>query len=159
MITPLSFFRAQKHWLPVLLWMGLIFALSTRLGTAANTSRFIEPLLRWLVPDIDRATMDVIHGLVRKGAHMTEYAILALLTLRAVRISWRDRPRNGFYATAGIALAIAAAYAATDEFHQCFVPGRTPSLGDVLIDSGGAAAGLAVAALIRRFQLVRRPSE
>ena len=106
-----------SRWLPVLLWAGVIFAfssipsLSTHLGT-------------W----------DLV---LRKLAHMAEYAVLALLLLRA----------TGSYAW-GFGLAVA--YACTDEFHQTFVRGRHGSPVDVGIDAVGALVGLALWRRARR---------
>jgi VanZ family protein len=139
--------RAHKHWLPVVLWMGFIFAMSTGLGEAEHTSRIIEPLLRWLMPQAAPETIAFTHFLVRKCGHFSEYAILALLVWRATGITLRPANPAGWLRVAGIALLVTAAYAATDEFHQCFVPDRTPSLGDVLIDSCGAFVALTVATL------------
>jgi VanZ family protein len=150
--------RAHKHWLPVILWMGFIFAMSTDLGSFAHTSRIIVPLLRWLKPDISPETIDLVQTLVRKGAHFTEYAILALLTLRAANISLQTGRTGNWAKAAGVALLVAALYAATDEWHQSFVPGRTASVYDVLIDTSGAFVALAVAALWRKSpsQIVNR---
>ncbi len=144
--------RIHKHWLPVVLWMGFIFVLSTSLGSAEHTSMIIEPLLRWLNPDISPENIDLVHTLVRKGGHLTEYAILALLTLRATSISLRTGQTGGWYKAAGIALLVAAAYAATDEWHQSFVPGRTASVYDVTIDTSGAFIALIVAAAWRKLR-------
>jgi VanZ family protein len=81
-------------------------------------------------------------AVIRKGGHVTEYAVLSMLCWRAVRPppggeagawSWRD---------AGIAMALAILFAVSDEFHQAFVPSRTASAWDVLVDACGAAAGL-----------------
>ncbi len=125
--------------------MGVIFALSSGLGGADHTSRFIGPLLRWLMPHAAPETIAQAHFLIRKAAHLTEYAVLALLTLRAVRRSLNSAAGDWSWKAAGLALLISAGYAATDEFHQTFVPGRTPSAGDVLIDSTGVALALAAA--------------
>ena len=72
----------------------------------------------------------------------SEYAILALLILRAIKLSLRPAARRWSWPRAGVALLIAAAYAATDEWHQSFVPSRTADLKDVLIDSSGALIGV-----------------
>jgi VanZ family protein len=109
----------MSKWLPVVLWAGVIFtfssipSLSTHLGT-------------W----------DYV---LRKLAHATEYAILAVLLVRA----------TGSYAWA---FALTVAYAATDEFHQTFVRGRHGTPVDVAIDAAGALVGLA----ILRRGIVRR---
>jgi hypothetical protein len=66
--------RFLKNWLPVLLWLGVIFLGSTDLMSAEHTSRFIVPFLRWLKPDISPESLASIHFIVRKGAHLSEYA-------------------------------------------------------------------------------------
>ena len=148
--------RAHQHWLPVMLWMGFIFVMSTEVGTASHTSRILGPLLKWLVPSISSEAIGIVHTLVRKGGHLTEYAVLALLGLRAVLRSQRGRNRApSFFRSACLAALISAAYATTDEFHQSFVPGRTASGYDVAIDTTGAVAALAAAAGWRR---IRRPA-
>jgi VanZ family protein len=105
-----------SRWVPVVAWAALIFALSSipSLSTGLGTWDYI----------------------LRKCAHMTEYAVLAVLLLRAC----------GSY---GWAWTGAVAYAATDEFHQTFVRGRHGSPIDVGIDAVGAALGLGVWAWLR----------
>jgi hypothetical protein len=100
---------ALSVWLPVVAWAAVIFALSSipNLGTGLG---FWDTLLR-------------------KGAHLTEYAILGALLLRALR-----RP--------GLSLTLGIAYAATDELHQHFVRGRHGSPIDVLLDSVGVTVGV-----------------
>ena len=109
--------RALSLWLPVVIWAAVIFTFSS-----------IPSLTTGL------GTWDTI---LRKGAHMTEYAILGLLLLRALG---RELP----------ALALGMGYAITDEIHQHFVGGRHASPVDVLIDTAGVAIGIFV--LSRLFQ-------
>ena len=118
---------------------------STDLLSAEHTSRFLTPILRWLKPDISPATIAQVHFLVRKAAHVTEYAILTGLLFRALRALM-----GGFWVRAAVALVPALIFALADEFHQSFVASRTPSLGDVFIDFGGALVGLVILALARR---------
>jgi VanZ family protein len=127
--------------------MGVIFVASSDTGSFEHSSRFIEPLLRWLFPTASSETIGLMHHFLRKAGHFSEYAILALLTLRALRLS---RPQRSFLNAVAIALVVAAGYAATDEYHQSFVPGRTAAAGDVLIDTAGAVTALAVVTLWRR---------
>lgn len=128
--------------------MAFIFTMSTDIGSAAHTSRVIEPFVQWLRPGASARDLDLAHFLVRKMAHVTEYAILATLIFRALRLTSPQRfvrrvDRRWAPASAlAIALALSAAYAATDEFHQRFTPGREPCVRDVLIDSSGALGGL-----------------
>ena len=140
--------RASKPWLSVILWMGFIFTMSTDLGSFDHTSRLLGLLLHWLLPHASPDTIGLLQHLLRKAGHFSEYAILALLLLRALESTLR--PGTHGYKALGLALLIAAAYAATDEFHQSFVPGRTASVGDVLIDLTGAFSALGGAAVWRR---------
>jgi len=103
--------RVLTVWLPVVAWAAVIFAFSSvpHLGTGLGT---------W----------DTI---LRKGAHVTEYAVLGALLYRAL-------------SREGLALAVGIAYAATDELHQHFVRGRHASPVDVAIDAVGVAAGMLI---------------
>jgi VanZ family protein len=125
-----------KYWLPVLLWMVFIFIGSTDLMSAEQTSRFIGPFLRWFSPDMTDATIASVQLVVRKCAHVTEYAILSALLLRALR--------QHLLAARSVAFVLAALYAVLDEFHQSFVPSRTGSPWDVVTDCIGAILGLIV---------------
>jgi VanZ family protein len=135
--------RFLTHWLPLLLWMGLIFGASTKLGSPENTSRFIVPFLLWLNPHMSWETIERVHHGVRKTAHAVEYAMLGFLIWRVVHsaaaLAWH-RPAWHFR----FALLLAALYAASDETHQIFVPGRQAAVRDVLLDTCGAGLGLAV---------------
>jgi VanZ family protein len=120
--------------------MAVIFFLSTDAGSAGHTSRILEPLIRWLKADISQQTVNAIHLYVRKSAHVSEYALLSILLFRALwALNRRGKPSFRY---ALVALLFAAAYAASDEYHQSFIPSREPSLSDVLIDTSGAFAGL-----------------
>ena len=74
-----------KYWLPVVLWMGLIFYGSTGVLSTQRTSRIIGPLLRWLNPGISDEAISALQTVVRKGGHLSEYSILAVLIWRARR--------------------------------------------------------------------------
>ena len=124
----------------MIIWTVVIFTASTDLMSAEHTSRFIGPFLRWLVPEISAATILAVQLFARKLAHITEYAILAALLLRALR----PAPEMAMTRAAGTAFIVAAGCAALDEFHQSFVVSRTGSPVDVLIDVGGVLIGLAI---------------
>jgi VanZ family protein len=129
------------HWLPPVLWMGVIMLLSTDTGSAAHTGELLLPLLHWLLPWASPGDLAAIHGLVRKGAHLTEYAILAALWYRAFTRGRRLTPPTAGWLAFGISLA----WATLDEWHQAFLPSRTSSATDVGIDGAGAAVALIVA--------------
>jgi len=116
-----------REWIPVLVWGAVIFTLSTSAFSAINTVKVIDPIIRFLIPGLSSASVEVCHMLVRKSAHFTEYGILFWLLIRGPMVR---RPY--------LALMLCVVYALTDEGHQVFVPGRTASLYDVALDSSGA---------------------
>jgi VanZ family protein len=141
-----------KYWLPVIVWLSLIFTASDDRASLQRSSRIIEPFLRWLLPHLTDDTVQLIVFLVRKCAHVTEYAVLALLVWRALRMPVRNDPRSWKWSEAFIALSCVALYAASDEIHQAFVPSRQGSLWDVLLDSVGAALGLLAVWAVGRWR-------
>ena len=134
--------RFLPDWMPAIAWMALIFLGSTDVLAAENTSRFLLPVLRWLDPGISWAAVDMIHTVIRKLSHVMEYAILAILLWRALGGS------NAFKRRIWILFALVwcacAIFAASDEFHQSFIPSRMPSVHDVMIDACGALLGLSI---------------
>ncbi len=137
-----------KRWIPTLFWMAWIFSASTDLMSAAHTSRFVEPLLRWLFHGISQDAVNGFHLVIRKCGHLTEYAVLGFLMWRACGPQDSQAGKRTDWARLRLALAISALYAATDEFHQTFVPSREGMVSDVMIDVCGAAIGLALTALV-----------
>src|SRR5947209_5414196 len=134
--------RFVRYWMPLIIWMTLIFIGSTDVLSAEHTSRFLVPFLRWLDPQISWAAVNSIQIVIRKVGHLTEYAILATLIWRALRSaeSWKRSTLILFT----VSLLGCAVFAATDEFHQSFIPSRTSSVNDVIIDICGAAIALAI---------------
>lgn len=123
---------------PAILWMGVIFLLSTDLFSQTHTGTVLLPLLGWLFPWAAPETLAFLHGSLRKLGHLTEYAVLATLWYRARvhrTVAWAPE-------AARFALLVAVGYAVTDEAHQALVASRTGSLLDVVIDAAGAAAAL-----------------
>ena len=137
--------RWLKNWWPATLWAILISSFSTETFTTENTSRIIIPALRWLLPSASPETLALIHYVIRKSAHFAEYFIFSLLLLRGFRAGNRA---YGLRLALTIILMVAG-YAALDEFHQLFVPGRGAAVSDVLLDTtGGATAQLIVAVVM-----------
>lgn len=116
---------------------------STDLMSAEHTSRFLTPFLRWLNPEISPVAVAQVHLLVRKAAHVTEYAILTGLLFRALR-----GLVGGFWWRAAVALVSAMIFAAADEFHQTFIPSRTGSIYDILVDYCGALTGILICRML-----------
>jgi VanZ family protein len=141
-----------QYWLPVLVWMSVIFTASSDTHSYEHSSRIIAPLLYWLFPHISADTVDWIVFIARKCAHLVEYSVFALLLWRAFRRPQKNNPRPWNWREAGIVLLIVALYAASDEFHQIFVATRTPRVHDVVLDTLGGAAGLLALWLIGRWR-------
>src|SRR5436309_15261698 len=76
--------RFLKYWLPLPIWLGVIFVGSTSVMSAEHTSRYIVPFLLWLKPGMSPMAIWTILVVARKCAHVTEYAILALLLWQAL---------------------------------------------------------------------------
>lgn len=131
-----------KYWLPPLVWLAVIFSASSDTKSYEHTSRFFEPFLHWLFPQMPQARVELIHHLVRKTGHLTEFALLALLLWRAIRQPQKNDSRPWRWDEAGLSLSIVFLYAASDEFHQIFVALRTALVSDVIIDTTGGAIGL-----------------
>ena len=141
-----------KYWLPVLLWMALIFTASSDNHSFARSSRILAPLLHWLFPQMPQDTVNFIVLFARKGAHLTEYAVLALLLWRAVRRPVKNDSRPWNWPETRLVLLSVALYAASDEFHQQFVPSRDSAVHDVFIDTAGGAAGLFALWMVGRWR-------
>jgi VanZ family protein len=133
---------------PVLLWILVIYVGSSAELSASNTSRVIRPLLLWLFPDITEPALLSAHFYVRKAAHFTEYAVLALLAARALLGSAREGVRRNW---AALSFAFVAACALLDEFHQSFLSARTGTIYDSLLDMIGGACALAAVGLYLRL--------
>ena len=125
---------------PLVLWAILIFIGSGDVLSGSHTSILLRAV-QWLFPNVRDESLAVFHLLVRKAGHLTEYAILATLAARAFRTSSHDLLRRHWF---WVSLLLAIAYALTDEFHQSFVPSRTASVYDSLIDSAGALIALII---------------
>jgi VanZ family protein len=126
-----------QRWLPVVVWATFISWFSTDAFSARSTNSYIDPVLRFFFGELTPAGFRLAHSIVRKSAHLTEYAVLAMLTVRAQTTPGERVPRLVLLRT----LVYCAVYALIDEGHQTLVPSRTGSPIDVLIDTTGAALG------------------
>ncbi len=127
-----------KPWLAALLWLGLIAFESTNALSAAKTTRILYPLLHFLL-GLDPIRFLTWHFILRKTGHVIGYAVLSLLFYRAwnVTILVRGDPRWSIV-WARIAFTMTALVASLDEWHQTFLPSRTGTVHDVLLDSTAA---------------------
>jgi VanZ family protein len=147
-LAPGSFINRFSRYAPPIIWAMLIFIGSSSLLSANNTSSFLARPLHFLFPGVSETTLLILHFTLRKAGHFTEYAILAALVARALRTSSRQILRNRWFL---LSLLVIVVYALSDEFHQSFVPSRTASIYDSMIDSAGGLFGL----LFARWRLKR----
>ena len=147
--------RLLKTWIAAILWLIVIAIESTNLASSHNTSRILYPLLHFLL-GMDYAHFEHWHFFIRKGGHVFGYCLLCILLFRA----WRETLpimmgakwtlRWAILAVLGTALV-----ASLDEWHQSFLPSRTGTPWDVLLDT---CAGIAVQILLAIYYSWRRRS-
>ncbi len=146
-----------KYWLPVLGLMAVIFFASGDRLSFEHSSRVLGPLVRWLFPRLTPQQLHLIHVAARKGAHVTEYALLAALVWRAFRGSLGQIRAPWQWSHAAATLGVVIPYALLDELHQSLIPSRQGSLADVVIDTAGACLALAIAWLVVRWRQRSQP--
>ena len=126
------------YWLPVVVWAAIIIQATGRTFDAPHTSGWLANFLRDVGMHFTDRTLGVINTVIRKGGHLTAYALMAALSFRAVR-----EGRSGFILRwALIALAITVCVASTDEFLQSFTPTRGSSVWDVVLDTFGGTLAM-----------------
>ena len=136
-----KFPRFVSHYLPLIAWLAFISFASSDNFNAGNTSRIIGPLIIWLFPNTSPETLAVVHFITRKIAHFTEYALLGFLAARAFRTSPHPAIGQRWFL---ICVTLVVVYALLDEYHQSFVPSRTASIFDSLIDMAGGLTALII---------------
>jgi VanZ family protein len=126
------------RWAPVALWASFILFFSSGHFSSSNTSQILGPLLQWFVPAISVQQIELIHFLIRKFAHWANYFVLGALTMRAFY-----NPALGTWEKRHVlwTILIILVLASADEFHQAFVPARSASAVDVMIDLFGGICG------------------
>jgi VanZ family protein len=122
-------------WLPIVVGIGVIALESTTLFSSQQTSGPLRSLYQALFGPVGNLEWGTIHFYIRKSGHFLGYGLLALAWLRAW---WMTLPKSVFLTDAVLALLGTAMTASADELHQTFLPGRTGTPWDVLIDCTGA---------------------
>jgi VanZ family protein len=133
-------------WAPAAIAVAVICVESTETFSSQNTSSWLRPIFQYLVGAISDSTWDSFHHLLRKSGHFVGYGTVGFTFLRAwlhtlARSGWRRGPAAllSWRVEASIlAIFSTAIVASCDEFHQTFLPGRTGSPVDVLLDTAGA---------------------
>ena len=139
--------QAGRDWLPPLLWMAVMLVLSTDSFAAEPTGEVRWHVCSGLALHVTYAQYALLHVLTRKAAHLTAYALLAGLLLRALRAGaagarhWR---------WAGLSFVLVVLHAGLDEDHQAYTQYRTGSVADSVLDRSGGLIALALLWLKRR---------
>src|SRR5208282_4350497 len=132
-------------WIAAILWLIVIAIESTALLSSHNTSRILYPILHFLF-GLDWDRFEVWHIYIRKTGHVVGYGILSILLFRAWRATLPDMSSaNWTLRWANIAILGTAFVASLDEWHQSFIPSRTGTYRDVILD---ACAGIGAQALV-----------
>jgi VanZ family protein len=129
-----------RRFLPALGWLTLVLFLGSAWFGAQQTQRWVVPVLRALAPSATSADLQAAHAVTRKVAHVTEYSVLALLWLHAVRAGGRGSLRTASW----IALLVCVGCAFVDEAHQSMLLTRTGSAADAVLDSLAALTALMI---------------
>ncbi len=124
------------YWMPAVLWAAVVLCASSDLFSSQHSGDWLgEIIITVIGHPLPPRQFNVLHFLVRKASHLTEYAILGALLFRALRGD--ERGWRAGWAAGAVALALCVAV--SDEWHQMFVVSRTSSAWDVLLDGVGAA--------------------
>lgn len=141
--------KRMLSWLPAIFLMIIIFVFSSKPADISGQSsleitEFVystyESITGQAKSDEDRIkTLEDLDYFVRKGAHITEFAVLAVAIAWPL---WLSSLKG--YGLAAMTIGLTAFYASSDEFHQTFIPGRSGEIRDVMIDTIGAVIGFIV---------------
>ena len=135
------------RWMPVIIWAGVIFYMSTRTFGSSFSNRFLADILNFFHVEVSRHTFYLLATGFRKLGHFTEYGIFAIFLYHALG----DENRSAWNSRKALAcILLAALYSLTDEFHQRFVPNRGPSIVDCGFDTIGATLGIMIVYLVNK---------
>ena len=136
-----------RAWLPVILGTTLIAFTSSSAFSAQHTSGPFRWIYEHLCGHVTNNQWGRIHTYMRKSCHFLGYAVFGLFWLRAW---WLTLPRARFLQDATLAVLGSGLVASADEFHQHFIPTRTGSPWDVLLDCSGALSVQLIAYIFLR---------
>jgi len=152
--------QALKAWIAAILWLIVIAIESTKYLSAHNTSRFLYPVLHFLF-GMQKARFEYWHFYMRKGGHVFGYGLLSILLFRA----WRETlpsisGARWTFRWSSIALLGTALVASLDEWHQSFIPSRTGTWKDVVLDTcAGLVAQILILLFVKWFPAARKRRE
>lgn len=147
--------RGARHaidvWWPVAVSIAVIAMESQEFMGANHTSPFLRPIWQAIFGNVSDARWEILHHYIRKSGHFVGYGLVGLAWLRAW---WMTLPLSRFRTDAALAMLGTATMASLDEWHQAFLPNRTSSPWDVLLDCMGA---LVLQTLVYVFVRITRP--
>ena len=147
--------RILKVWLPSAIWLAVIVTESTNLGSSDHTSRILYPIFHYLF-GMDPAQFATWHILLRKTGHFVGYFTLSVLLFRSWRASFPRLSTRWCLQWATLAFLGTVLVAALDEWHQTFLPSRTGTVRDVILDSFAGLVAQIALFVILQMQYVRR---
>jgi VanZ family protein len=138
-----------RVWLPSAIWVAVIVAESTNLGSSEHTSRILYPIFRFLF-EMDPARFAVWNALLRKTGHFVGYFTLSVLLFRSWRATFPRLSTRWCLQWATLAFLCTSLVAILDEWHQSFLLSRTGTFRDVILDgSAGFVAQITLFAILR----------
>jgi len=144
--------RIIKVWLPSAVWLAVITVESTNLGSMEHTGRILYPIFDFLF-HMDPAKFEIWHALLRKTGHVVGYFTLSVLFFRSWRATFPRLSTRWCFAWATVGLLSTALVATIDEWHQSYLPSRTGTVRDVILDTSAA-----LVAQIALFVILRNES-
>ena len=141
--------RITRYWIPVLVMLMVQYSFSTSAFSSDETSRFVVPVLKFLLRNPTAEQLQFWHHVIRKAAHVTEYCILGLLVYRAFKVDVAKSSK-----VAVLTVMFVAAAATFDEFHQSFVLSRGSSVFDVGWDCIGGLIAIMLLWIWRAFRVI-----
>ena len=156
----------KRHIIYILITLGLMVFIFVQSALPADLSQNESNFLVPFFVKVFHVLPDTASFIIRKSAHFLEYTALGLILTLTVRSLWfsASEAKNGNVSSraevlsAILSFVIGALYAATDEFHQMFVNGRSGELRDWSIDAGGVLLGVLIICLIQGIRKKRRTS-
>lgn len=139
-------------WWPVALGIAVIWIESQWFMGSDHTSEPLRAIWQAIFGHVSDARWEIIHHYIRKTGHFVGYGLIGLAWLRAW---WHTLPRSKFLTDAALAMLGTATMASLDEWHQSFLPNRTSSPRDVLLDCTGA---FVMMTLVYVFARTTRPA-
>ncbi|MGH9514280.1 MAG: VanZ family protein [Terriglobales bacterium] len=141
--------RILKVWLPSVIWLALIVTESTDLGSSEHTGRILYPIFHYLF-GMSPHRFGVIHVVLRKTGHFVGYATLSVLLFRSWRATFPRLSTRWCLQWAMLGFVCTVLVSVLDEFHQSFLPSRTSTFRDVVLDSCAALVAQLVLFMILR---------